>query len=126
MKKVAIIGAGLSGLTASYFLEDYADVFIFEKSNGLGGRMSTRRYDRYSFDHGAQYFTAKTKQFLDFIKPLIDTGAVKRWDTKCVNIVNYNVVEEQNWNSQEPRFVGVPGMNQLGKYFATGRKIFMN
>ena len=126
MKKVAIIGAGLSGLTAAYFLENYAEVFIFEKSNGLGGRMSTRRHDPYFFDHGAQYFTVKTKQFLDFIKPLIDNGAVKRWDTKCVNIVNYNVVEEQNWNSQQPRFVGVPGMNQLVKHFATGRNIFMN
>ena len=68
MKKVAIIGAGLSGLTAAHFLEDYAEVFIFEKSNGLGGRMSTRRHDRYSFDHGAQYFTVKTKQFSQFIK----------------------------------------------------------
>ena len=126
MKKVAIIGAGLSGLTAAHFLESFADVFIFEKSKGLGGRMSTRRHERFSFDHGTQYFTVKTKHFSDFIKPLIDTGAVKRWDTKCVNIVNYSVVEEQNWKDQQPRFVGVPGMNQLVKCISTGRKILMN
>ena len=42
MKKIAIIGAGLSGLTAATQLREHAEVTVFEKSRGPGGRMETR------------------------------------------------------------------------------------
>ena len=60
MKKLAIIGSGLSGLTLANHLKDEFDVTVFEKSRGVGGRLATRRVDTYAFDHGAQYFTART------------------------------------------------------------------
>ena len=78
MTKIAIIGAGLSGLTAAHFLRDDADITIFEKSRSVGGRMSTRRAEPYFFDHGAQYFTAKTKPFQAFIQPLLDQDIIER------------------------------------------------
>jgi renalase len=55
MTNIAIIEAGLSGLTAANILKDYADITIFEKSRGVSGRMSTRHAYPYSFDHGAQF-----------------------------------------------------------------------
>ena len=56
---VAIIGAGISGLSAARTLQDHGlTVTVFDKSRGVGGRMSTRRTDQgTTFDHGAQYFT---------------------------------------------------------------------
>ncbi|MFZ9092741.1 MAG: NAD(P)-binding protein [Planctomycetaceae bacterium] len=42
MKSVAIIGAGLSGLTLANRLQNRAEVTVFEKSGGFGGRMATR------------------------------------------------------------------------------------
>ena len=54
MKDIAIIGAGFSAATLSYFLKK--DLDIFEKSRGVGGRCSTRRVDNVGlFDHGLQY-----------------------------------------------------------------------
>lgn len=54
---IAIIGAGVAGLTAAYHLR--GNVILFEKSRGLGGRVATRWYDRPGgrvyIDHGAQY-----------------------------------------------------------------------
>jgi predicted NAD/FAD-dependent oxidoreductase len=58
---VAIIGAGIAGLTAAYTLHqaNYTPVTTFEKSRGLTGRAATRWYDRPAgrvyVDHGAQY-----------------------------------------------------------------------
>jgi predicted NAD/FAD-dependent oxidoreductase len=43
MKKVAIIGAGLTGLTIAQELNTHLNVTIFEKSRGVGGRIATRR-----------------------------------------------------------------------------------
>jgi predicted NAD/FAD-dependent oxidoreductase len=53
MKKIAIIGAGLCGLSVAHFLKDGAKITLFEKELGVSGRMSTRRTWIYFFDHGA-------------------------------------------------------------------------
>ena len=118
MTKIAIIGAGLSGLTAAHLLKDCGDVTIFEKSRGVGGRMSTRRAEPYFFDHGAQYFTAKTKPFQTFVQPLLDQGIIEKWNAQCVTFDANNIIEKKTWNDDTPRYVGVPGMNNVAKFLA--------
>ena len=58
--KIAIIGAGVSGITCAEALSKNSkiDLCIFEKSRGVGGRTSTRRSGNYSFDLGFQVFPA--------------------------------------------------------------------
>ncbi len=41
MKKIAIIGSGISGLSAAYFLKDQAQITLFEKKSRLGGHSRT-------------------------------------------------------------------------------------
>ncbi len=41
MSRVAVIGAGISGLAAAYFLSRRHDVWLFEKSGRLGGHTNT-------------------------------------------------------------------------------------
>lgn len=54
MMRVAIVGAGVTGLTCARALTAAGhDVVVFEKSRGPGGRMSTRRSPHGRFDHGA-------------------------------------------------------------------------
>jgi len=46
VRRVAVIGAGVSGLTAARTLQDQGfEVTVFEKSSGPGGRTATRRVD---------------------------------------------------------------------------------
>ena len=61
--KIAVIGAGLAGVSLAKNLADFADITLFEKSRGSGGRMSFRRAGPFSFDHGAQFFTARSEPF---------------------------------------------------------------
>ncbi|QFU08117.1 Dehydrosqualene desaturase [Rhodobacteraceae bacterium THAF1] len=54
METIAIIGAGMAGLTAAHVLARAGrTVTVFEKSRGTGGRLATRREDAGAFDHGA-------------------------------------------------------------------------
>ena len=77
---IGIIGAGLAGLTAAQSLRAAgARVTLFEKSRGLGGRMSTRRVDGLQFDHGAQYFTAKGAAFKEQVATWRSVGAAAPW-----------------------------------------------
>lgn len=126
MPNIAIIGAGLSGLTAAHILKDHANVTIFEKSRGVGGRMSTRRAEPYFFDHGAQYFTARTIPFQKFIQPMIDRAVIQRWNARYVKFDNSTIVERKDWRHDEPRYVGVPGMNAVAKYLADDVSVKLN
>ena len=113
---IAIIGAGLSGLTAAHVLKDHASIEIFEKSRGVSGRMSTRRAEPYLFDHGAQFFTAKTDQFQKFLLPAIREGVVKPWIARFVEFKKNSIIKNKQWDQCQPHYVAVPGMNALGKY----------
>ena len=69
---IAIIGAGLSGLTCARRLQDQGHcVTVYEKSHAVSGRMSTRQTDLGGFDHGAQYFTASSAAFKNDVPRVI-------------------------------------------------------
>jgi renalase len=58
-KRLAILGAGYTGVSAAYALRTYgSDIVLFEKSRGVGGRAATRRQNGVCYDHGANYIKA--------------------------------------------------------------------
>ena len=123
MTRIAIVGAGLAGLTAAKILHDYADVTVFEKARSVSGRMSTRRAQPYFFDHGAQFFTARTSEFKTLVSELIEEGVVSRWDARFVEIENQTITKKRLWDADYPHYVGVPGMSAIGKYLSQETKV---
>jgi len=78
--KIAIIGAGMAGLSAAHRLREAGlDCTVFEKSRGVGGRMATRRTGALQFDHGAQYFTARGARFQSRLAEWQAHGIVAEW-----------------------------------------------
>lgn len=73
--KLAIIGAGVSGLSAAWSLQFCKElsITIFEKSKGLSGRAATRRKDGFAWDHGANYFYSDKQELIDFIQKKLPT-----------------------------------------------------
>lgn len=62
-EKIAIIGAGLSGLAAAYALtRSGKQVCVFEKSRGLSGRAASRTKNGCRYDYGANYFTVESNE----------------------------------------------------------------
>ena len=124
--KIAIIGAGLSGLTAAINLDRTADITLFEKSRGAGGRICTRYVDSYNFDHGAQFFTARSAEFKKFLKPLIKSGVIDNWKARWIEVKDNRIINRQQWNDDLPRYVGVPSMSSIGKYLSKNLNIKLN
>ena len=79
----AVIGAGMAGITCARTLVQAGHrVTVFEKSRGTSGRMATRDSAFGSFDHGAQYFTARDERFLAALATT--PKLAKRWSANSV------------------------------------------
>jgi photolyase PhrII len=109
--RVAVVGAGLAGLTAARVLSDQGhEVVVVEKARGPGGRMSTRRAGDYRFDHGAQYFTARDPRFQRHVLAWRERGLVESWDARIATV---GPAPEKGRQAETQRFVAVPGMNAV-------------
>jgi len=120
MATIAVIGAGLAGLVVARELAPAHEVVVFEKSRGVGGRLATRRADPFEFDHGAQFFTARTETFCAFLEPLIEAGVVAEWPARFAELRREQVADSRQWSNGQPHYVGAPAMNAIGKALASG------
>lgn len=119
---VAIVGAGISGLSCARRLQDAGwKVRLFDKGKRVGGRCATRRIDSIgSFDHGAQYFTVRDSEMMRHIKEWTDAGIVAPWQGRIGKL------EASNWaltRSETTRYVGTPGMRAFPERLAQGLDI---
>jgi oxygen-dependent protoporphyrinogen oxidase len=65
------VGAGLSGLTAAYRLQQAGwDVTVFERSNVPGGRVQTLAHQGFLFDVGAIALADSYAPYLEFLREL--------------------------------------------------------
>ena len=71
-KPTAILGAGLTGLTAAYVLQRHGvPVQVFEADRVLGGASRTVPYDGFRFDLGGHRFYTKNQRVLDLVCQLL-------------------------------------------------------
>ena len=116
--RIAVIGAGLSGLSFAHSSRRFADIQLFEKSRGVGGRLATRRAGDYEFDHGAQFFTCRSKSFKSLLKGYDFQSAVSEWQPRLVTLAPDSETFKRTWF--EPHYVGVPSMTAFPKRLARG------
>jgi renalase len=116
---VLIIGAGMCGLTIAGELlkASHNSYLIVDKGRSVGGRMATRRLDGQKFDHGAQFFTARSELFKQNVAEWIRDKAVVEWNK------GFRQTFEQHAGSTpfqdgHPRYIGHGGMNQIAKFLA--------
>ncbi len=116
MDRIAIIGAGISGLAAARALDAAGKrAVVFEKSRSLGGRCSSRLWEGCVFDHGAQYFTARDAAFREVLAELGD--AVGEIPAPVVDADGCEV------GTDTRRLFHVEGNNRLARALAAGLEI---
>ena len=124
-KKIAVIGAGISGVTIARKLSISNDVTVFDKSRGVGGRMTTRRADDFHFDHGAQFFTAKSNEFKEFCRKAKDDNVIEEWKCRFAEI-NEGNINIQSQMGDYSCFVAKPQMNSLCKHVSKDLNILLS
>ena len=80
--------------------------------------MATRYAGDFEFDHGAQFFTARTDEFRKFLEPFIETGVVAVWRPTFAELRGAELSAVRPWDSSMPHYVASPRMNALAKTLA--------
>lgn len=116
MVKIAVIGTGFAAATLASRLNKAgfgSDLTFFDKSRGIGGRMATRYTDTHQFDHGAQFFNARSPSFQAFLEEFIEAGDVAEWKPNVTTLSTGDKPYKRLW--YEPHYVAAPRMNGLCK-----------
>jgi len=142
-RKVAIIGAGISGAACAHaLLRENVDTTIFERSSRVGGRAGTWRNESQNrkgtnddadkqdsptvqFDLGTQYISPKSTEFASTLRSWQEEGLVKLWKGRVATIegkiktepagVSFNMTKMEPKLPKSPRYVGDGGMDTLVK-----------
>ena len=71
MKKIAIVGAGITGLSAAYYLSKQgASVDVFEATDHLGGKIKTYRKDGFVIELGPESYISRKQALTDLAKEI--------------------------------------------------------
>jgi predicted NAD/FAD-dependent oxidoreductase len=121
MKQILILGAGLSGLCAARQLKQSGfESIIVDKGRGVGGRLATRRFEGAVFDHGAQFFTARSEEFGELLAQWLQNGVAAEW------FRGFPSPQNEKPNDSHPRFRGEGGMTGLAKWLAIDLEVHVN
>ena len=125
MKTIAVVGAGMSGISLAIMLKKAFKIIIFEKSSKTGGRLATKERKPFNFDHGTQYFKVNNSEFKKFLNPLLTRSIIKPWVFRYIEVGN-NVIKNKNVKEYEKCFVGVPKMNSITDFLSKELDIRLN
>lgn len=91
MKKIAIVGAGITGVTLANLLHDTNDVTVFEQSNHIGGS-AYDEYNEYGVlvqKYGIHIFHTSNKEVMDYLRRFADWRTYIHRVASCVHGTEY-------------------------------------
>jgi renalase len=119
MTDIAVIGAGMAGLTCAQQLAQAGySVVVVEKSRGLGGRVATRRLHGTIADHGACYLKPKDEFLSGFVESLCQRDILRVWEGEFV--------EKSGESSSQPRYIAPAGMSAIARSLGQGLNVILN
>jgi predicted NAD/FAD-binding protein len=106
MKHIAIIGSGISGLTAAYLLSKKHQVAVFEKKDKIGGHTATvdieKAGESFAIDTGFIVFNNKT--YPNFLALLSEIGISKQATEMSFSVHNCQTGLEYNGHNLNTLF----------------------
>lgn len=130
MFDVAIIGAGIAGLSCAQQLHQAGyRVVIVEKSRGVGGRLATRRLQDTCADHGVRYLEPQGKLLQPLITTLLQRGILQAWTDTIYELKSVEPGSEltiEPHSSDITRYVAAAGMTAVAKFLASDLEIWLN
>jgi len=119
---VLVVGAGLTGLMAANLLQKQGiDVALFEQAHTVGGRLDTVSIGPGRADLGAQFFTARTPEFQNWVHQWEMEKIVYLWS------MGWSHGSLETSHDGHPRYAVHGGMRALAEHLAHDLdRLFLN
>jgi photolyase PhrII len=115
--RVAVIGAGVTGLACARTLADHGvDVVVFDKGRVPGGRLASYRAPDLEADVGASYFTVRDARFRRFVDSWRDEGVVAAWPGRIGSVASDGAAPVETPALE--RLVGTPSMSAVARHLS--------
>lgn len=122
---IAVIGAGISGLTAAQSLRCLGQtVVVLEKSRGVGGRVATRRLYDTQADFGAPFLDPRGMLSQQLVQVLSRAGIVVPWTDTVYQVQEGDYPMNPAATLSAPYYVAPTGINAVGKFLARHLEIW--
>ncbi len=120
MARLAIIGAGVSGLTVAWKLRSLPfEITIFEKSRGYSGRAATRGKYGARYDHGANFVVPSTDRVRNLLFDQLPTDDLQQIDGRIWTFDGEGTLHEPAEDDAETEmWTYARGISTLGKLIA--------
>jgi len=120
MTRVAIVGAGVAGLSTAYALRTLPlEVIVFEKSRGYGGRVASRGRYGNRYDHGANYFTVSSDRIERLVTAHLPTDGLVEIGRPIWHFDQEgHLSRPDSGREARPKWTYRQGINRLGKLLA--------
>jgi protoporphyrinogen/coproporphyrinogen III oxidase len=120
-QKVAIIGGGIAGMTAAFYLQQIArennlpiEVKLIEASHRLGGKMQTVTRDGFTIERGPDSFLARKTSIIRLAKEVgMEDDLVHNSTGK-----SYVLVDDKLFSMPGGSIMGIP--TEIGPFITTG------
>jgi protoporphyrinogen/coproporphyrinogen III oxidase len=120
-KKVAIVGGGIAGLTAAFYLQKIIkeknlaiEIILIEASHRLGGKMQTVIRDGFTIERGPDSFLARKTSMIRLAKEVGMDGKLVPNSTGK----SYVLVNEKLYSMPGGSIMGIP--TEIGPFITTG------
>ena len=124
---IAVIGAGVAGLTCAQQLHQAGyRVVVIEKSRGMGGRLATRRLQGTHADHGVCYLKPKDDCFKALITTLLDRSILQPWTDTIYELDAEGQLIAPPEANRGSRYASPTGISTIAKFLSTGLAIHLN
>jgi len=111
MKNIAVVGGGITGLTAAYYLKKEIqrtnlpyEVKLIEASDRLGGKINTVHREGFVLERGADSFLERKKPAVSLVKELGLVDELVRNSTGQARVL----VNEKLYNIPPGSYMGIP------------------
>lgn len=119
-KKVIVLGAGIGGLAAAYFLARSGryNVTVLEKEDVIGGMCGSFNHDDFVLDHGAHKLYSTIPGIMDLIRDIMGSDRLMQIPKKNSIYFNGNLLDYPLRLGNLAKVLGLPAFLNLGSDYA--------
>lgn len=125
--RIAIVGAGMAGLSAAHELQSHGhEPVVFELADHVGGRLETIQLGDYKFDSGANAITPRQSELTNLMLNKLDKTELVKIEKPLFFLEHGRPSHASSSANHDARYCYTSGIHRLPELMAEGLDVRLN